>query len=537
VGLVYSALSLPIVTANLNQMTLEELRVLEQQVPDWANAFAKWMPKWYMMAVVGVVALFLAALRVRAKAEPDVRLIEFWQRLIARVRDGSNVVSMLACGLFAASALTLFGDGFLDDEDADVRAEIHQAEIRFEAGTDLLVSTLATELVEQSINAMRLNSTHPNALLARDIDESFKTIRSAVDVYSRTPRRDPAAQRALLLGLEISADASSIDTDEVVDAVTSGTSMDATSHADRREEGPLSFRERVKRTAMDMLARDKTSTRELSAERRELTKELLARVVDQFKEAAGKDPIVVLFAEAFGSMLAEAVAAVSSRALLEPTLERLWNAADAGTWRDAAKAEVKTIIDGIDASKHWARAGGGVVTTPEAWFASVKGAADELRSVQMVPSEPGNTLDRARIPPFSREFSIVNGDRRASSLLSDILRIKPLQQQPPLSQDELERLVELLEFLGQSDSATSLRQRIFLVAGDGLGLATSDTVVVDSLKTACTHLAKQGILASGRYASLDRQGTWHPPFVKSPTFNPRPARPRLPRLPGVIRGR
>ncbi len=44
VGLVYSALSLPFVGVNLNELVLEELRVLESRVPDWAVAFASWVP-------------------------------------------------------------------------------------------------------------------------------------------------------------------------------------------------------------------------------------------------------------------------------------------------------------------------------------------------------------------------------------------------------------------------------------------------------------------------------------------------------------
>ena len=116
--------------------------------------------------------------------------------------------------------------------------------------------------------------------------------------------------------LVIAADADLVSGSQSIDLAAEGTAMRAAKPLTSVE--PVldpGFRDRLSQAALKMLAPDTSSVSALPAARRELYKELLAGVVDELKKAAGEDPVVAIFAEAFAPMVAEAFASISSRAI------------------------------------------------------------------------------------------------------------------------------------------------------------------------------------------------------------------------------
>ena len=513
VGLFYSILSLPIVGVNLDQATLAELRALEAQVPAWATAFADhWLPKWYVTAGVALIALFLSALRVNARNDRELRRINFWNRVVERVRDTIHIANVFALVLIAASAVTVFGDGLKDTRD-DVLSNIHQAEFRFEVGTDLLISTLANEIVELSVNKMLTNIAKPNTTLGQEIKRSLATFRAAFLEYTRAPRHDAESQRAILAGLEIVADMGSVSPAEIFNMASRSSLSDAGEYAQNSPLSDLAFRDHVKQAALTMLAPDTDSTHTQRPKRREVAKELLGAVVDQLKKAASENPVMDLFAEPIGSMVAEVFAEVSSRSALEPMLQRLWNAADSDTWRETAKVEVKNVVDAIDTSRHWSSVGRGNAKAYADWSATLSAAAESLRAAGLIPSEP-DLVNRGGILRGLTRGATLAPSAEIPSLQQ--LSLSRVSQPDSLSREELERLAALFDHIGRPHSAETLRS---LVSAENLEPEALDTSVTDLLAAASAHLSKHSVLASSRY-SVDRSPS-HLPKALIPDFGER----------------
>jgi hypothetical protein len=153
IAVAFALLSLRWIGQDLNQATIGKLRALEAGIPGWAKYMAEVLPKWYHNAVLALIALGVAVYRARASAA-ELAALDRQQRVIARLRAAGNWATGISCALFAASALTLFGDS-LKDIDGDIRAELHEAELRFSDGTDVAIRQFSNEVVQQSVSALQ----------------------------------------------------------------------------------------------------------------------------------------------------------------------------------------------------------------------------------------------------------------------------------------------------------------------------------------------------------------------------------------------
>lgn len=333
VSVYFAVLSWPYTRTILDEPTIAQLRALEAALPRYAMFAKDWVPPWFAMAIVAA-SMIAITITVPKPDREQVSGLSFLKKVVQLLRKYATVTTLISTVLTLACVFTLFGDG-LEDRDSDVRAQIHEAKLRFNNGIDEKVREFGAAIAEETVQALvhgpNAANRYARAALALQLEltEAAKRFR-----YSR---QDPYWQ----------------ERSTALDAVTKIRETrlpekDAEQKRLKKEDIPAAAKSiQVEVDISNLTPRQINNIGSLhhsaKENQQELAAELVAGALERFQQLLGAEP----WLEFFYSVIAEALKDTLSRALdkqvIEPALQKFVNtgASSSGAFREHARDIVR----------------------------------------------------------------------------------------------------------------------------------------------------------------------------------------------------